>query len=340
MAEETQIRCYECHAYDEAAFSCYECNKEICTDCLFEHPAKCERRKKDPLHHYLSDNTGLTAGSMSKETAGREGIKRPHSLTEKDRSRIEANRKEALERKRKATEDLISNKRKAAIERKEAVEHNNERLKRLRNAFDKGEGQQEVVEDEYDDDSFIQQLQPDEPPLENFDEPDLPQVKKRRLTGKQKYEQVKAHVKEIKENINDKWTKHSQASSSRTVQKADGGKGKDVFTSFEVVDEHRSPKISIASNDATLNVTDVLKIHPTHHKMMIRHIVFCKWCGYNASRKSQKLVEVCPRKPKHNNVAQQLRRMMNGKHPDKKQLEWPGGLTTAGTYRIISLDSG
>ena len=274
------------------------------------------------------------------EAAGRDGIKRPHPLTEEDHLRIEANKKEAIERKKKATKELINNKRKAAIERKEAVERNAERLKRLRNAYDEGEGQQEWAGDEYEDESFGQQLQPDEPPLENFDEPDRPQAKKRRLTGKQKYEQVKAHVKELKENINDKWTKHSQASSSRTVRKADGGNGKDAFSLFEVVDEHRSPKISIASNDANLNVTDVLKIHPTHHKMMIRHIVFCKWCGYNASRKSQKLVEVCSTKPKHNNVAQQLRRMMKGKHPDSKQLSWSGGLTTAGTYRIISLDSG
>ena len=43
---EAQIRCYECQAYDEAAFSCYECNKEICTDCLFEHPENVRRKRR------------------------------------------------------------------------------------------------------------------------------------------------------------------------------------------------------------------------------------------------------------------------------------------------------
>ena len=37
---------------------------------------------------------------MSMEAAGRDGIKRPHPLTEEDHLRIEANKKEAIERKK------------------------------------------------------------------------------------------------------------------------------------------------------------------------------------------------------------------------------------------------
>ena len=72
--------------------------------------------------------------------------------------------------------------------------------------------------------------------------------------------------------------------------------------------------------------------------MMIRNIVFCKWCGYNASRKTQKLTEVCHKKPKQSDVAQQLRRMMRGLHPDRNVQEWPGGLSTKGVHHPINLD--
>ena len=72
--------------------------------------------------------------------------------------------------------------------------------------------------------------------------------------------------------------------------------------------------------------------------MMIRNIVFCKWCGYNASRKTQKLTEVCHKKPQQCDVAQQLRRMMRGLHPDRNVQEWPGGLSTKGTQHPINLD--
>ena len=72
--------------------------------------------------------------------------------------------------------------------------------------------------------------------------------------------------------------------------------------------------------------------------MKIRTIVFCKWCGYNASREAQKLTEVCNKKPKQSDVAQQLRRMMKGLHPDRNALEWPGGLSTKGVHHPINLD--
>ena len=119
-----------------------------------------------------------------------------------------------------------------------------------------------------------------------------------------------------------------------------GGVGKAACRSYEVDSEHRRPKVNLEDETEGLGKNEFLKIHPSHHKMMIHSIVFCKWCGYHASRKAQKLVEVCPKKPKQSNVAQQLRRMIKGKHPDSKQLVWPGGLSTDDPQRPISLDCG
>ena len=73
--------------------------------------------------------------------------------------------------------------------------------------------------------------------------------------------------------------------------------------------------------------------------MMIRDIIFCKRCGYNASWKAQQLNGVCNQTPKHNNVAQQLRRMLRGEHPDHRVLFWPGGgPSTKGVKPVINID--
>ena len=67
------------------------------------------------------------------------------------------------------------------------------------------------------------------------------------------------------------------------------------------------------------------KVHPSHRTMAIRSIVYCKACGYWASKKSQKLQEPCPTKPLHSDGAHKLRRMLTGLHPDAKVKEWPDG---------------
>ena len=147
-------------------------------------------------------------------------------------------------------------------------------------------------------------------------------------------------MKEYKASVSKEWAKHGQASSNQPVKRRMHGDGKAAVHSYEVIGEHRSPKVSTVESIEGISTDEFLKIHPSHHKMMVHNIVFCKWCGYHASRKAQRLVEACFKKPKHNNVAQQLRRMMKGKHPDKKQLVWPGGLSTSVTHKPISLDCG
>jgi len=66
-------------------------------------------------------------------------------------------------------------------------------------------------------------------------------------------------------------------------------------------------------------------IHNTHSPIAIRSIVACKQCGYWASKKSQRLQEICLGRPKHSDGAQKLRRMMKGLHPDAKVTSWPDG---------------
>ena len=83
---------------------------------------------------------------------------------------------------------------------------------------------------------------------------------------------------------------------------------------------------------------DFKGIHPSHHKMMIRNIVFCKRCGYSKSRKTQKLADKCHLQPKQVDVKQKLKRMMAGKHPDRHVLKWPDGLSTQVTVPPINID--
>ena len=78
--------------------------------------------------------------------------------------------------------------------------------------------------------------------------------------------------------------------------------------------DHRNPKINKSN---TSQPTAFPSIHPSHQKMMLRNIVFCKRCGYSTSRKTQKLSEKCHLQPTHNDVKHKLKRMMEGKHPDR-----------------------
>ena len=142
-------------------------------------------------------------------------------------------------------------------------------------------------------------------------------------------------MKGIKKAIEAEWVKHGEVSSSQTVTKTESGTGKRARSSVEVVNEHRSPQVNLSTETVK---PSLLNIDPSHHKMMIRNIVFCKWCGYNTRRNTQKLADECPKVPKHNDVTHKLRRMLLGKHPDRNQLEWPGGLSTKGTQHLVNLD--
>ena len=160
-------------------------------------------------------------------------------------------------------------------------------------------------------------------------------AKRLRLSGKQKYQQVAASVRELKGLVEREWVQHGKDSSRHTVRKTEVGSGSRAYRNLEVVQELRPPKVDTTTS---LSKTEILKIHASHHKMQIRTVVFCKWCGHHASRKAQRLTKVCEKMPRHSNVAQQLRRMMRGLHPDHTVQEWPGGLSTKGAHPLINLD--
>ena len=326
--------CFECLAKDEAAVTCSACDLVVCSDCLFDHPDKCKAKSNAPLHYFLdkaSSKRTNDAAQIQEET------KRLHVLTEEQSIRSANNKRTAIAKRAKFVQQFVKDKREAAIQRKDALNREAQKKRRMRSAFDEEDGHQ----DPFFDDVSNQQMPPEEPPHEETDDADRPPpIKRRKLTGKQKYQQVADQVKEYKASVSNEWAKHGQASSNQPVKKTVHGSGKAEFRIYEVTGEHRSPKVKAVNETEGLCTNEFLKIHPSHHKMMVHNIVFCKWCGYHASRKAQRLVEVCLKKPKHNNAAQQLRRMMKGKHPDSKQLVWPGGLSTIETHKPISLDCG
>jgi hypothetical protein len=164
-----------------------------------------------------------------------------------------------------------------------------------------------------------------------------PPVKKRRITGKQKYQSITARTAQLKLAVSNDWLKHAEASSRPTVTRSATRRLHYASNNHHtfVVNEQRNPKTVAA---VVLPATDANKIHKSHHRMLLRDITFCKHCGYNSSRKPQKLKEGCPLGPKHNNVAQQLRRMLKGFHPNSKLEFWPGGLSTLEKCPPINID--
>ena len=67
------------------------------------------------------------------------------------------------------------------------------------------------------------------------------------------------------------------------------------------------------------------EVHESHRLMAVRSVVFCKTCGYWATKKSQKLKAECSLKPLHSDGSHKLRRMLRGLHPEAKLRTWPEG---------------
>ena len=157
--------------------------------------------------------------------------------------------------------------------------------------------------------------------------PELPPEKRRRITSKMRYSQVTAKVKVLKGQVKADWIKRGRTSGTKPVKKAEGG-------GIEVVDELRGPKV-----DTTTGSVDLRGIDKSHHKMMVRDVVFCKKCGYHGTWKAQMLKLKCNEAPKHHNAKQQLDRMLRGLYPNTSVLFWPcGGPSTIGSQTVINID--
>ena len=104
----------------------------------------------------------------------------------------------------------------------------------------------------------------------------------------------------------------------------------------EVIGEQRDPKVGINHMNAAVPFSK--DVHPSHHKLLLRNILFCKICGYWSSKKTQKLSTQCCLEPPHSDGRAKLKRMMDGYHPDYRAAQWSDGMSTAIKHKVTCLE--
>ena len=172
-------------------------------------------------------------------------------------------------------------------------------------------------------------------------QPESPLVTKRRTTARQKYAEAAEEHRENKRKIDEEWTQRGAASHLRantfqtTIPKTHYDSNNLIH---EVIDEKRGPKIC-TSPSLLPQVPFASEVHPSHRKMLLRSIVFCKKCGYWSSKKTQKLSDPCLNEPQHSDGRAKLKRMTDGYHPDRKLKQWVDGLSTSIKIDVLCLDS-
>ena len=229
---------------------------------------------------------------------------------------------------------MIAEKREAALKRKAAV-------LQVRAGFDDEDGgsqHNEVPTDDYEE----QELPEDEGTNETIaleEQAKAAPTKKRRSTTVQKYKEAAEEHKSNKEEVKKQWAEksarsHIQANTYQTALPRVHYGSSDHIN--EVVSELRGPKVAMNSAAATVPFAD--DVHPSHRRMLLRNILFCKRCGYWSSKKTQKLSSECKIAPPHSDGRAKLKRMMDGYHPDRNVRAWNDGLSTAIKVRPIGLD--
>ena len=180
-----------------------------------------------------------------------------------------------------------------------------------------------------------------EPPAEVDEPPIEPPPKKKRITGKQKYAAATVEHRKQKKASEETWIEHGSKSgiAASTSQSLIPRKHyKSIDRIIDVTDEQRRPKVGVSAVEATAPFTD--EVHPSHHKMLLRNILFCRSCGHWSSNKTQTLTESCPLKPPHSDGRAKLKRLLNGLHPDRNLKAWNDGLSTSVKIPVVSLDEG
>ena len=332
-SEDEPGRCITCLTIDDAAYTCSACDGLVCTECLYDHDLICSAAAATTSHHFFPDTAAeeeANRRSSAEAKAAQAANVPPRSLTDEDKERIAKSKAAAMARKAAATRTMIDNKRKAAVARKHGIDEEAKKRRLMKDTRELAAASFNDPEafDSFDEPATFDQHEEaaSDDPTDSQPPPEPP-TKKRRLTGKQKYQEAASHIANVKSFINDEWIKHGVASSSLKIHETDAG--------VRVIGEHRNPKVKEAKKSQPGAFAN---IHHTHHKMMIRNIVFCRKCGYSTSRKTQKLAEACHNKPKNNDVAHKLRRMMKGLHPDRHVDEWPDGLSTHVKAPPINID--
>jgi hypothetical protein len=266
-------------------------------------------------------------------------VKRNAEIARIQVDRIRESREAAMKRKTEKSEkhqaqtEMIAEKRKAALKRKAA------RLQFRAGFDDEDDGFQHDEEAQYDE---VQEPPEHEATTEADELEDQSQAaptKRRRLTTKQKYKEAAEELERNKEAVKKQWAERSARSHilAATYQTAVprnhyGSSG----LMHEVVNELRGPNVAMNAAAATVPFAD--DVHPSHRRMLLRNILFCKRCGYWSSKKTQRLSSECNLAPPHSDGKAKLKRMMEGFHPDRNVQAWNDGLSTSINVKPIGLD--
>ena len=318
---------------------CSACDNLICTECLYDHDLTCKNAHADSRHSFLNE----------KDTTAITTKKNKRTLTAAEELRMAKSKEAATIRKAETTKRWIEGKRQAAPTRKndkaraldDRITANRQKAKRRKIC----KFAREIIASNFDDpDAFNNDDEPppdtdaasdNEPPPADLHEDNTPptsdqheearaddrgnedqsKAKKRRLTNEQKHQQAIAHHNAVKAIIGEEWRKHG---------------------AVKITEEY--PRDPNTLKSEALQPNDLKAIHPSHHKMTIRNIIFCRRCGYSKSRKTQKLADPCNLKPKHADVKLKLKRMIEGMRSDRKVLQRPDGLSTQVIVSPVNLD--
>ena len=147
----------------------------------------------------------------------------------------------------------------------------------------------------------------------------FPTTLSRKRKAEAQHEEASLHLRQMKLQASERWKQHIAA-----ANRSSGS---------------RMPSIQDTAPGAPSGEGLYQKIHPSHTRMAVRNVIFCKKCGYWMFSKPISLRKPCPGRPAHNGAAGVLARMMKGLHPDKKVATWPDGSSTRIAVPIVSLDT-
>ena len=320
------IRCEEAHCHRcKQRLACSNCGRSVCTDCLEQHVHDCTRpdreaKKKDMIKRKreaallrkaakVRITTGATAdqSNVGEWTTGG-ADDRPEAMRTVGSATQEVLPANDLD---EGIRELIAEKRREALLRRETKAKRG----RAHSSLDDPEPDKQGEADEHNDDWQQQGSSAPEQPL---DEQEQHPPKQRRLTGKAKHLEASKQLVDEKKKAADVWVQHGITSGTAS--------------------EPRRPKVAFSNELNNDGLTRSLL--NTHHRMMLRDIVFCRKFGCWSSRKTQNLVTACHLAPSCHDTKHKLQRMMRGLHPECKREFWNDGLSTSVATPPISLDYG
>ena len=145
----------------------------------------------------------------------------------------------------------------------------------------------------------------------------LPTTLSRRRKSEAQHEEASLQLKRQKLEASVRWREHLAASSRSSSA--------------------RGPIVSDgppANDEGSYN-----KIHPSHTRVCLKSIVFCKKCGYWMLSKPLSLRKPCPGMAMHRGAAGKLARMMRGLHPESSTTTWPDGSCARTPVPLRMLDT-